>query len=141
MRILFIAVAACICLFPLSSCSKKEVKQISPDSRRYIEAQGVLESIRSAYVTRNIQSIQIKATKDGFRTLTSGLKPFDSVDLEFNPVLAELEGNTVQMNVSWKGRWTYAGKTTEERGMAVFVMKGQPLQLDNVLRANPFIYP
>lgn len=141
MRSLTIAAVLCLLLLPVFSCSKKEVKQISPDSRMFAEAQGVLESIRVAYVSKDLQSVQIKATRDGFRTLTSSVKSFDSVELEFNPVLAEIEGKTVQVNVSWKGRWTYAGRTTDERGMAVFVLKGQPLQLDSILRANPFVYP
>jgi hypothetical protein len=32
-----------------------------------------------------------------------------------------------------------SGRKTEERGMAVFEMQGNPLKVTRILRANPFI--
>lgn len=141
MRFLSFTFIVCIVFLGVVSCSKKEMKQPAPDSRRYAEAQSVLEAIRNAYVAKDLQSIRLKTTDDGFRALTTAMKPFDSAYLEFNPVFAEIQGNTIRVNVSWNGRWTYAGRTSEERGMAVFLLRGQPFQLENILRGNPFVYP
>ncbi len=40
-----------------------------------------------------------------------------------------------------KGTWTVKGKATEERGLAIFVFEGKPLQLARIQRENPFKQP
>jgi hypothetical protein len=58
--------------------------------------------------------------------------------LEFVPTWVVIDDTVVKLTISWKGTWTVSGSTTEDRGIAVFVMEGQPLKLANILRANPF---
>ncbi|BCB97350.1 lipoprotein [Dissulfurispira thermophila] len=125
----------------VASCGKGEVKKVSEDSKIATEAFALAEKIRDAYVKRDISGIESNTTRDGFRTISSTLKTFDSVVLTFTPAWVEIEGNVVHLNISWKGTWQKSGKITEERGMAVFVLKGRPLKVDNILRANPFRYP
>jgi stage V sporulation protein SpoVS len=137
-KILFLAI---VMLAFTASCGKKEVKKVSEESRAATEAFAVAEEIRAAYAKKDLSAIERNATKNGFRAITNVMKTFDSVDLTFSPVLVEIDGNAVHVNVSWKGVWQKGGKTTEERGMAVFVLKGSPLKVDNVLRATPFKYP
>jgi len=138
----FSTIAALICLALLVvSCGKKEVKQTTVDSKIATQSFAVAEALRSAYVSRQIAAMETHTTKDGFRSITGVLKTFDSVDLTFTPVWVDIQGDRVLLNVSWKGKWTSAGNITEERGMAVFELKGNPLKVDAVLRANPFRYP
>lgn len=125
----------------VASCGKGEVKKVSEDSKMATEAFSLAEKIREAYAKKDLSTIEKNSTREGFRTISSAFKPFDSVDLTFNPVWVEIEDNMVHLNISWKGRWQKNGKTTEERGMAVFVLKGRPLKVDNILRANPFSHP
>ncbi len=125
----------------VASCGKKEVKKVSEDSKIATEAFALAETIKDAYIKRDLKVIEQNTTREGFRTISSAMKVFDSSDLAFTPVWVEIEDNVVHLNVSWKGTWKKAGKTTEERGMAVFVLKGRPLKVDNILRANPFKYP
>lgn len=137
-----------IVLFPLivmilfiSSCGKTEVKKVTEESIIATEAFSVLEEVKEAYTKKDIKSIEKRSTKDGFKKIFGSMKTFDSVELTFSPVLVEIENERVSVNVSWKGTWKKDNKMTEERGMAVFILKDRPLKIDDVLRANPFIYP
>jgi stage V sporulation protein SpoVS len=125
----------------IASCGKGGVKKVSEDSKTATEAFAVAEEIRNAYIKRDIQGIGKNTTRDGFRIISSAMKSFDSVDLTFNPVWVEIDGDIVNLNISWEGTWQKAGKTFEERGMAIFVLRGRPLKVDNILRSNPLRYP
>lgn len=125
----------------LSCGGKKEVKKASPDSEVATEVFDLVEALRDAYVRRDAKAMERSATREGYRSIMSAIKPFDHAELECNPVWIEIEGSEVRVNVSWKGKWHRSGKSTDERGMAVFVMRGKPLRLDAILRANPFAYP
>jgi hypothetical protein len=123
------------------SCGKTAVKKVSEDSKIATETFAIVEAIKESYINKDVLGIEKNTTKDGFRAISSVLKTFDSAELTFNPVLVEIEEGTVSLNISWKGTWKKGGNTTAERGMAVFVLKGMPLKVDAVLRANPFKYP
>ncbi|HKN19741.1 MAG TPA: hypothetical protein VJW95_08090, partial [Dissulfurispiraceae bacterium] len=138
-RLLFAAVVIIMAVLAVS-CGKKAVKKVSEDSKTATDTFAVVEAIREAYLKKDVSEIEKNTTKDGFREISGEMKTFDSAALNFNPVLVEIEEGTVNFNVSWVGTWTKGGKTTEQRGMAVFVLKGTPLKVDAVLRANPFKY-
>jgi len=139
-RLLFVAVVLIMAVLA-ASCGKKAVKRVSEDSKIATETFAVVDAIKKAYLKRDLLEIEKNTTKDGFREINSMMKSFDSAELDFNPVLVEIEEGTVSYNVSWTGTWTKDGKTTQERGMAIFMLKGAPLKVDAVLRANPFKYP
>lgn len=126
----------------LAGCGgKKEVKQVSPESATYTEATTLAETIRTAFVSNDRVTLQKNSTEQGYRDLTASKKMFDQLELTFTPRWFEIEQNQVNLNISWKSVWTNAGRKTEDRGMAVFVMEGRPLKVSKVLRANPFISP
>lgn len=130
-----------ISLMIIVSCGKKEVKVVSEDSKIATEAFALAKAIKEAYVKRDMVAIKGNATKDGYRTVFGEIKDFDSAELTFNPVWVEIKGNVVHLSISWKGTWQKDGKTIDDMGMAVFVLKGRPLKVDNVLRTNPFRFP
>lgn len=130
-----------VLLLVVAACGKKEVKPVSADSRLATEAFALTELVRDAYVNRNMSAMQGYTTPDGYQTISSSIKNFDSVTLEFKPMLVDIRDGVVNLYVSWNGTWMYRGQKHEERGLASFVMKGTPLKLDNVLRASPFRYP
>ncbi len=139
-RLLFVAVVLIGAVLAVS-CGKTAVKKTSEDSKTATDTFAVVEAIKKAYLEKDVSEIEKNTTKDGFRAISSVMKSFDSAALDFNPVLVEIEEGTVNLNVSWTGTWTKGGKTTEERGMTVFVLKGMPLKVDAVSGANPFKYP
>ena len=123
----------------LSCGGKKEVKQVTQESKTATEAFGIAETIKNAFVKKDLATIQRNTTEGGFRNITAGKQAFDSVDITFTPRWVEIEGEQILVNISWKSIWTLSGRKTDERGMAVFVMEGNPLKVTKILRANPFI--
>lgn len=125
----------------LISCGKGEVKKVSEESKLAQEAFELAETIRSAYIKNDRETLERNFSVDGYRELIGAIKSFDSAELTFTPLWVEIEDSIVSLNVSWKGTWIVMGKRTEERGVAVFMLEGRPLKLSRVLRANPFRQP
>jgi len=130
-----------IVLISLISCGKSEVKQVTDDSKTATESFALIGAIKDAYVKKDMKDIEGRTTRDGYRTIIGAMKNFESVELTLNPSFVEIDGDTVNVNVSWKGIWKKDGKAIDERGIAVFVLKEKPLKVHNILRANPFRYP
>ncbi len=137
-----IAIFCVLAVAVLPACGgKKEVKQVSVESKTSREAFAIAEGLRAAYSRREFSALQDFSTPDGYKAIINGLRHFDSVDLTFTPKWVEIEKSLVYLNVSWKGTWTVGGETSRERGMAVFLLEGRPLRLIKILRGSPFIYP
>jgi hypothetical protein len=140
LRVLLVPLALTL-IFVASCGGKKEVKQVSQESKLAQEAFSLAEKLRVAYEKRNFSAVQDLSTDDGFRDFTNSIRHFDSVDLSFTPRWVEIEKTTVYLNVSWKGTWTVGQESFTERGMGVFLLEGAPLKLGKIVRGNPFKYP
>lgn len=130
-----------ILLIFVAACGKKEVKKVSADSALTTEAFAVAEKIREAYLKGDRATIERYTTGAGYRSIIAARKSFDSAELTFSPMLVEIYGDTIHLYISWNGTWKRGGKTTEDRGLADFIMKEKPLKLDEILRENPFSRP
>jgi hypothetical protein len=128
-------------IFLLASCGKKEVKQVSEDSKIAQDAFMLADVIKNAYIKNDLFTLERNTTKDGYKNIIESRKIFDSAELSFTPHWVEIDGSAVNLQVSWKGTWTVKGKKIEDRGLAVFVMEGKPLKLAKMLRDNPFRKP
>lgn len=128
-------------LFAIASCGKKEVKNVSHESKVSQEAFSLAEVLRTSYMKRDFTAIAEISTQEGYRNILDNIRHFDTVDLTFTPKWVELEKQKLYLNVAWKGVWTVSGETVRERGMAVFLFEGSPLKLSKVVRGSPFIYP
>jgi hypothetical protein len=125
----------------LFSCSSKEVKPVSPESKTALEAFSLAETVRTAFIKNDLLTLQNNSLPEGYTDITVNRRPFDSVDLTFTPRWVEIEKDKVILNVAWKSLWTASGKTFADRGMAVFVLEGSPLKIAKIPRGNPFIFP
>jgi len=125
----------------LVSCGNKEVKQVSQDSKITLEAFALSETIKNAFIVKDDITLKKSSTEAGYRDIMENTRAYDRVELTFTPRWVEIENNQLQVNIAWKSVWIVAGKSTEERGMAVFVMEGVPLKITKVLRGNPFVFP
>ena len=125
----------------LVSCGKKEVKPVSQESKITMEAFALAETIKNAFVVKDNITLKKNSTESGYKDIASNTRSFDSVELTFTPRWVDIENDQLHVNISWKSTWVVAGKSTAERGMAVFVMEGTPLKISNILRGNPFVMP
>jgi hypothetical protein len=123
------------------SCGKKEVKPVSQESKLAQEAFQLAETLKNAYVKNDRGTLEESSTKDGYRELIGVMKKFDKVELTFTATWVEIKDSSVYLSVSWKGVWTVGTKSSEERGLAIFVLEGSPLKLARVQRDNPFRQP
>ena len=128
-------------VFLLVSCGKKEVKQVSEDSKITQESFMLADVIKNAYIKNDLFTLERNTTKDSYNELIEARKIFDIAELSFTLHWVEIEDSTVNLQVSWRGTRTVKGKRIEDRGLAVFVMEGRPLKLAKVLRDNPFKEP
>lgn len=122
------------------SCSK-EIKTVSDESKIAMEAINLVEKIKELYKEQNRSSIREITTKEGYDAVIKDIKVFELVELEFTPAFVEIKDNAVFLHINWSSKWQKIGDTFDEKGVAVFILKGNPLKLDNILRTNPFKYP
>jgi hypothetical protein len=134
-----IALVLFVCCLAAACGGKKEVKQVSQDSKTATEAFALAETIKTAFIKSDAATLQKNTTETGLKDVTANRKAYDSVDLSFTPRWVEIEGGRLMVNIAWKSAWTVSGRRNDERGMAVFVMEGTPLRLSKILRANPFV--
>ncbi|NWF75366.1 MAG: hypothetical protein HXY53_02140 [Nitrospirae bacterium] len=125
----------------LVSCSEKEVKKVSDDSKIAHEAFKLTDTLKKAYIENDRGTLKENSTEEAFSEIFGSIKPFDNAELIFTPTWVEIQGSTVSVTISWKGTWKWEEKITEERGLAVFVFEGRPLKLIKIKRENPFSYP
>lgn len=135
-----IALILLVCCLAVACSGKKEVKQVSPESRTATEAFTLAEAVKTAFIKNDTATLQKNSTDTGLKDITANRKSFDSVAITFTPRWVEIEGSQLMVNIAWKSSWTVSGRRSEERGMAVFVMEGTPLRVSKILRANPFVF-
>jgi len=125
----------------LMSCGGKAVKPVSPEAKLAQEAFSLAETLRAAYAENDRSALATNSTSEGYKELSGVIKAFDKVELSFTPTWVEIRDKSVYLTVSWKGVWLVKGKTSEERGQAIFALEGTPLKLAQIQRANPFKQP
>ncbi len=138
MKKILILVLVCVMFV---SCGKKEVKKVSQESRMTMEAFALAETIKNAFIIKDNITLKKNSTDSGYKDITANTRLFDSVELTFTPRWVDIDNNQLHVNISWKSAWIVSGRSTAERGMAVFLMEGTPLKVSKILRANPFVMP
>jgi len=138
MKKILLLVLACVMLV---SCGKKEVKPVSQESKIALEAFALADTIKNAFIVKDDITLKKNSTESGYKDITANTRAYDSVEITFTPRWVDIENNKLDVNISWKSKWTVSGKSSDERGMAVFVMEGTPLKVSSILRSNPFVMP
>ncbi len=138
---IFKSIILSILVIFLISCGKKEVKEVSEESQIAQEAFQLAETIKNAYLKNDRKALEKNSTQNGYRDIIGAIKNFESAELEFIPTWVEIDGSVVKLTIAWKGTWIVRDLRKDDRGIAVFVLEGQPLKLAQVLRTNPFRQP
>lgn len=135
-----IAILLCFAML-FFACSKKEVKTVSQESNVTLEAFALAEKLKNAFISGDTETVRAATTEEGYKKVTGDKRDADSIVMTFTPRWVEIDKNKIYVNIAWNSTWILAGKRVEERGMAVFIMEGKPMKLNEILRANPFKYP
>lgn len=126
-------------VFLLSACGGDKVKPPSEESRLAGEASALAERLRTLYVNKDLDGLKKYLPEADYREM----QPYDKVALEFTPRFVEIDDLTkkVYLNISWIGSWTVDGLLYDAGGMAVFELKGSPLEVIRIIRGSPFQIP
>ncbi|KJR43696.1 lipoprotein [Candidatus Magnetoovum chiemensis] len=140
--IFIVLISALLILLMFTSCSKKKVRKIQPlDAKITIAALESINKIRELYQERNFDGIRGLTTSEGYDQIEGSIKDFTSAELKFTPKWVEINGDTIQVNIYWTGKWKTSADEIEENGLALFILKGAAPKVDRVLRSNPFSKP
>ena len=138
-RTLVLALALAL-VASLVAC-KKDIKPSGEDSKLAMEVFAVIEQMRVAYVDKDDPALEALSTEGGYDAINKQLGGFNSVELEFSPRWVTIEGDSVVVNVAWKGVWTVKDEKRKGRGMAVMVLDGTTYKLRKLHRSSPFGVP
>ncbi len=128
-------------LFTLPSCAKKKLTPTPFEARIGNTSVSVMQEFKDAYEDRDISEMRRLSTSDGFRQISVLMKDFDIAELDLNPKWLDIKDKEILLYMSWKGKWIKNNDTTNERGLALFILKRDSMRLDQVMRSSPFIYP
>ena len=122
------------------ACTSK--KHPTEDSLLAVEAMGLAEGIKDAYLKKDADEVNKFCTPDACNDIISDMERFKTEELEFTPQLVQIKlDGSLQLTVKWKGKWLHEGRKKEERGLAVFELSGRPLRLQEITGSSPFIGP
>jgi len=97
--------------------------------------------MRKAYQNKDNYGIRKYCSESAYREIITSIKPFDKAELEFEPVLGEMESDGYKLYISWNGKWNYLNKETRRKRTRYILMKGNPPKIERIIRGNPFKYP
>lgn len=125
----------------LSACGKKDVKPTPMEAKAANSAIELIERIKDGYLKGDKEGMKKDMTNDGYMSITTGMKSFDSAELAFMTKWVSIKDKSIMVDVSWTGTWHKGDNSDSGKGLAVFILKGEPPKLDEIGRDNPFIYP
>lgn len=139
---IFATVSIIVLALLIPACGgKKEVKRPSPEAILINKAFNVAQEIKNAYLRKDRDALKQYCTKEGYFTIISSMKDFDSATLNFQLRWADIKKDKIILYIYWKGTWRLRGKMYEDSGLAAFTFRGTTPRLSDILRANPFSNP
>lgn len=124
----------------LIGCGGKEKIKPSADSIITQNSLRVIETVKDAYQKKDRTALQENMSPELSEDIAKKLS-FESAVLSFTPRMVKLKGSLITINLNWYGTWTIQNKTIKNRGVAVFVLEGDPVKLVRVEGENPFLTP
>jgi hypothetical protein len=129
----------------LSGCSGKEVRY-PEDHARFTNIDKAVEALRDAYARRDLSDIQglmlpREALDKAANDIRQDFATFQEISLEWTIDRMVVEGETIEVIVSWAGQWqkTPADTGLRERGQGVLQWAGDKSILLNGLSGDlPF---
>ncbi len=127
------------CLIFINCGGKKEIKP-SADSVITQNSLRVIDAVKNAYQEKDGPVLLENMSPELSADITNRLI-FDSAELHFTPRMIKLKASTIMVNLNWHGTWVIKSDTIKNRGVAVFVLEGEPVKLIQVKGDNPFHTP
>ena len=144
-RLLVLAAGLLWAAAHLSGCSAKEVRY-PEDHARFTKIDKAVEALRDAYARRDLSDIQSQmlpreALEKAINDIQQDFQTFQEISLEWTIDRMLIDGETIEVIVSWAGQWqrTPADTGLRERGQGVLQWAGERSILLNGLSGDlPF---
>lgn len=129
----------------LSGCSGKEIRY-PEDHRRFANIDKAVDALRDAYARRDLSDVRgmmlpREALEKAANDIQKDFETFQEISLEWTIDRMVIEGETIEVVVSWAGQWqkTPADTGLRERGQGVLQWAGEKSVLLNGLSGDlPF---
>lgn len=122
-------------------CTGKESVKPSADSLLAKEAVNRIDIIKNAYEAKDTGILRNQIHADISESVLKNIQ-FEKAEMSFSPRMVRITGETVIVNLNWKGLWRFAqDKKYENRGLANFVLQRDTLKLIQIEGDNPFSIP
>src|SRR3990172_9496737 len=114
-----------ISVFFLYGCPKKTVKP-SADSLMTLEAVGVLEEVRDAFINKKESVLERDMTPFLSSEAVQELV-FDSATISYEYKLITIKDEKVTIMLTWQGNFTKNHETRNNGGTCFFTLQGNPM--------------
>lgn len=122
-----------------SGCASDETRMPTPEAVIAREAFDHAIKIRDAFIDEDSKSLKTLCSESMYHTLMGARESFRNPSLDFTMRWVDIdEHGTVHLYVAWQRKGEYEGKDASGAGMGVFVLKGSPFLLEEILRESPF---
>lgn len=126
-------------LVALAGCASDEARVPSPEVVIAGEAFDLAIEIRDAFIDTDSSDLKSLCSETMYQKLADTMGTFRGLSLDFTKRWVDIDTDgMVHLYIAWQRKGEYAGKDASGAGMAVFVLKGSPLMLEDILRENPF---
>jgi len=137
MKKLYIVLPLLVVIFSYGCGGKDHVKP-SADSLLAKEAFDRIETIRKAYESKDTGKLKEQMGADLFESIQEDMN-FDRAEISFSPRMIRITGDTVTVNMNWKGLWRFAkDRKFENSGSGDLVLQRDTLKLIQIEGDNPF---
>lgn len=122
-----------------AGCASDETKVPSPEVVIAQEAFDLAIEIRDVFIDKDSSDLKSLCSEAMYRKLADTMKAFRGLSLDFTKRWVDIDTDgTVHLYIAWQRKGEYEGKDASGAGMAVFVLRGSPFLLEDILRENPF---
>jgi hypothetical protein len=128
-----------IAVFFLYGCPKKTVRP-SADSLMTLEAVGVLEEVRDAFINKK-ESVLERDMTPMLSSETVRELVFDSATISYEYKLITIKDDKITIMLTWQGSYTKESETRNNGGTSFFTLQGAPLKVVQIEGENPLSIP
>gem|GEM_PF-602096 len=128
-----------ISIFISAACKGRDIKP-SVDFLLTQNAIELIKDIRDAYERKDDILIKEKVRPSLSEEIIKGFI-FKEARVSFTNRMVKITDSDIRVNINWTGKWSLDEKTVTDRGVAIFVITRDKMQLSRIEGDNPFEGP
>ncbi len=124
----------------LFSCASDEEKTPSVEVELANRAFDLSEEVKESFLKGDTVALKRLCSKNLYNKLSSKMNELSGWKFDFKMRWVDIdEEGTIHMYIAWNRDSDREEENIETSGLALFVIKGDPLIVDRIMRENPFL--